>query len=249
MKKYYYLIVAALMMGTMTFVSCNDDDNNTPTEQTAVLDFENSQFTALIDNPQYGGSLIYSANEYKWTDTETKFSGECVKSDWGNGSYGWGNGAAISNYVEATITDNNEAYKQQLAVTKSNGSRNFAVIYDNGSKLSFADGQARIIKSMQVINTLYALGNSNVWGSIKQSQKDGYKFTVTVTADNGASKEIVLAENTTAIEDWTNVDLSSLGKVKSLTFTFDGTDKSTYSGVTYLNTPKYVAIDNIVVVK
>lgn len=244
MKKYYYLIVAALMMGTMTFVSCNDDDDK---EQLAVLDFEGDYFTKLIDNPQYGGSLIYSANEYKWTDTKTQLSGECTKSDWGGGFYGWTNGPAISNYVQTTIIDNNNPYYQQLAVTKSNG--NFIVIYDNGSKLSFADGQARVIKSMQVINTLYALGNSEVWGSIKNSQKDGYKFTVTVTADNGASKEIVLAENTTAIEDWTNVDLSSLGKVKSLTFTFDGTDKSTYSGVTYLNTPKYVAIDNIVVVK
>ena len=247
MKKYL-LAFAVLAMGTACFTSCNDDDDNS--EKIAVLTFEGDKFSALIDNPQYGGALLYSADVYKWDDADnTNLSGECVKSAWGGGTYGWNNGPAISNYVETSITDNYNAYKQQLAVSKTNGSSNFAVIYGDGSTISFSDGQARVIKSMQVINTLYAIGNSNVWGSIKASQGERYKFYVKVTANNGASKEIVLAENTTAIEDWTTVDLSSLGAVKSLTFTFGGTDTSTYSGVTYLNTPAYVAIDNIVVVK
>ena len=130
---------------------------------------------------------------------------------------------------------------------KGNGSNNFAIVQagsaDNQAILKFSDSKAHVIKSMQVMNTTYALYAS--WGGIKQGLKDGYKFAVTVKADNGASKEIVLAENKTAIENWTNVDLSSLGAVKTLTFTFSGTDAGDYG----LNTPAYVAIDNIVVVK
>lgn len=243
MKKYFYLLSAMLMM-TATFTSCGDDDE-VITENTKVLTFEGDKFTALIDNPQYGGALIYSADEYKWTDTgNTELSGECVKADWtqwGLG-YGWSNGVAISNYINADVANHSD-YTEQLTIPASNGSDNFAVVWDNDSKLTFADGAAYVVKSMQVINTNQALA------SINAKKGEGYKFTVTVTADNGASKEIVLAEGTEAVENWTTVDLSSLGKVKSLTFTFDGTDKSTYNGVTSLNTPKYVAIDNIVVVK
>ena len=244
MKKYYYLIAATLMMGTMTFVSCNDDDN-TPTEQTAVLDFENDKFTALIDNPQYNGPLLYQADSYQWEDNgnsnlSCSFS---LNGSWGKGwFYG---GIAISNYIDADETHNSFTY--QLSVPKGNGSNNFAIVQagsaDNQAILKFSDSKAHVIKSMQVMNTTYALYAS--WGGIKQGLKDGYKFAVTVKADNGASKEIVLAENKTAIENWTNVDLSSLGAVKTLTFTFSGTDAGDYG----LNTPAYVAIDNIVVVK
>ena len=242
MKKYF-LAFAVLAMGTVCFTSCGDDDD-VVNEQTKVLTFEGDKFTALIDNPQYGGALLYSADEYKWTDTDnTELSGECVKADWTQWDmgYGWSNGLAISNYLDADATHGTSTY--QLSVPKSNGSNNFAVVYGNNSILTFADGQAHVIKKMQVMNTTYALYSS--WAGIKGDLADGYKFAVTVTADNGASKEIVLAENTTAIEDWTSVDLSSLGAVKSVTFTFSGTNSGDYG----LNTPAYVAIDNIVVVK
>lgn len=242
MKKYF-LAFAVLAMGTVCFTSCGDDDD-VVNEQTKVLTFEGDKFSALIDNPQYGGALLYNADEYKWDDADNtnlscSFS---LNGDWGKGwFYG---GIAMSNYIDADETHN--SYNYQLAVPKSNGSNNFAVVQagsaTNQAVLSFSDG-AHVIKSMQVMNTTYALYSS--WAGIKGDLADGYKFAVTVTADNGASKEIVLAENTTAIEDWTNIDLSSLGAVKSLTFTFSGTNSGDYG----LNTPAYVAIDNIVVVK
>ena len=244
MKKFL-LAFAVLAMGTVTFTSCGDDDEDAP--RTAVLTFEGDQFSALIDYPQYGGALLYSGSDYNWTDADnTEISGTAVKADWG--SFGWGitNAVAISNYIDDDFA-NDADYMHQLSVPKSNGSANFAIVWGDGATLSFADGNAHVIKSMQVINTTYALGDAEAkqWGSIKAGLGDGYKFAVTVTADNGSTKEIVLAEGNTAIEDWTNVDLSSLGAVKTLTFTFDGTD----SGEWGLNTPKYVAIDNVVVEK
>lgn len=245
MKKYL-ISFAVLALGLASVTSCCDDDDSVQ-PPLAVVDFEGDGFSALIDNPQYGGSLLYSPDAYKWTDTNSQFSGECVKADWGDSGWGWACGPAISNYQDndAATAD----YTHQLAVEKSNGSDNFAVLYGDGSAVSFADGKARVIRSMQVINTHYALGAS--WAGIRKSLADGYKFTVTVTADNGKTMDIDLAKDNTAIEEWTKVDLSSLGAVRKLTFTFDGTDKTSYDGgVTYyLNTPAYVAIDNIVIEK
>ena len=243
MKKYYYLIVAALMMGTMTFVSCNDDDDK---EQLAVLDFEDDGFTALIDNPQYGGPLLYQADSYEWEDDgnsnlSCSFS---LNGSWGKGWY-YG-GIAISNYIDADETHN--SFNYQLSVPKSNGSKKFAIVQagsvENQTILKFTDAKAHVIKSMQVMNTTYALYAG--WAGIKGDLADGYEFVLTVTADNGAKKDIYLAKDKTAIEDWTRVDLSSLGAVKTLKFSFSGTNSDPQYG---LNTPAYVAIDNIVVVK
>jgi len=215
-------------------VDMTDNDND-------IVDFEAESWNALIDDPQYNGALIYSADEYKWTDATTQISSFCDKADWSAWGYGfgWNYGIAISNYVDAEAT----SYDKQLSVPVSNGSKNFAVVWENKSELSFADGNARIIKSMDVINTSYALAN------IKQNYGEGYFFTVTATGTKAdgttATVDIKLAEGETAIEAWTTVDLSSLGAVSKVVFTFDGSDKSSYG----VSTPKYFALDNIVVDK
>ena len=232
MKKYFYLAVALCMGFAMT--SCDDDDDVPPVVKTATLDFEGDKWTKLIDNPQYGGPLIYSADEYKWEDSNTKLSSECIKADWTQWDmgYGWNNGIAISNYVDAE----HATYMYQLSVPKTNGSKNFAVVWDSNSALTFTDGKAHVIKSMQIMNTTYGLG------SIKTSLGEGFKFAVKVVGMVGevekGNLEIVLAEGNTAVEDWTTVDLSSLGAVTSVVFNFESTDE---------NTAKYFAFDNVVV--
>ncbi|GEM_PF-3213122 len=203
----------------------------------ADITFEGDYYTKLIDNPQYNGALIYSADEYKWTDEATSLSSICDKADWtawGYG-YGWNYGCAISNYVDATAS----SYDKQLSVPVSNGSQNFVVVWESGSYINFADGKAHVIKSMQVINTSYALAN------IKKACGDGYFFKVVATGYNGETKtgeiDINLAEGENVIENWTNIDLSSLGAVTKVVFTFDGSDQGAYG----LQTPKYFAFDNI----
>ncbi len=202
-----------------------------------MLDFEGDYWSNLIDNAQYGGLLIYSPDEYKWKDESTTLSSECVKDDWTMWDMGWGwkNGIAISNYIDADV-ENHASYLYQLSVPKSNDSSNFAIVWDDGSAMTFADGEAHVIKRMQVMNTTYALG------TIKKELGENYKFAVKVTGKNGdtetGSLEIVLAEGETAVEDWQDVDLSSLGEVTGIEFTFVATEAST---------PKYFAFDNVVV--
>lgn len=240
MKKYL-LMAAALFMGAAMFTSCSDDDDE-PKEKVAVVNFEGEYFDQLIDDPQYGGALIYSADEYTWTDAKTTLSSSCEKEDWtqwGMG-YGWHNGIAISNYVDA---DETAGYQKQLSVPVGNGSNNFAVVWDNESAIAFADGSAHVLKSMDVCLTTYTYNN------VKKNLGEGYEFKAVATgtkADGTTSTlDIILAHGDKAVTNWTKVDLSALGAVTSVSFTFDGSDKSGYQGG--LATPKYFAIDNIVV--
>lgn len=240
MKKYL-LMAAALFMGAAMFTSCEKDDDEKD-EKYATVTFEGEYFDKLIDNPQYGGALIYSGDEYSWTDEKTTLSSSCEKEDWTmwNAGWGWKSGFAISNYVD---NDPEAGYMKQLSVPVSNGSKNFAVAWDNGSALAFADGKAHLVKSMDVCLTTYTLNN------IKKNLGEGYYFRAVAEAidanDQKQMLELVLASDNEAIDEWTTIDLAEFGPIKSVTFTFDGSDMSGYGGG--LATPKYFAIDNIVV--
>ena len=235
MKKYLYL-AAALLAGSTLFTSCSKDDD----EDIKVLTFEGDAFTALIDNKEFGGKLIYSEDEYSWTDPYTNLSSSCEKADWTmwNMGWGWQNGIAISNYVNpnATTTEN------QLSVPVSNGSKNFGVVWDNDSKLAFADGTAHVIKSMKVSPTVVSLAD------MEKSKSENFYFKVIVTgalADKTTkSLDIYFGKGNDIKTGWFDVDLSSLGAVTSLTFTFDGSEKGTYG----LSTAKYFALDDVVVI-
>jgi len=236
MKKLL-LLAAAVLAGASVLTSCGDDDFNKPDPAVRVLTFEESVYESFIDTVQYGGPLLYSAEAYAWTDANTNLSSSCRKDDWSSWGlgYGWGNGIAISNYVDSTAI----FYDKQLSVPVSNGSKNFAVVWDDGSKLSFADGKARVIYSMSVSPTTYCLAN------VLKHAGEGYLFKVIATgtkADGTTSTlDIVLAEGTDVKKEWFTVDLSNLGAVTSIEFTFDGTDKGDWG----LLTPKYFALDNV----
>lgn len=240
MKKFMSLVaIAAATM--LSFTACEKDEE----EKTATVDFEGEYWTALIDNPQIYGPLIYSDKEYKWTDAKTSLSSECAKADWtqwGLG-YGWQNGIAISNYICA---DQDAKSDKQLSVPVSNGSKNFAIVWDDFSELTFADGKNHVVKSMKVSPTTYTLRNE------QNSCGEGYSFKVIVTGipmstkadanvDNAKTVVIDLAKDKNLMENWETIDLSSLGAVNTLTFTFDGSDRNDWGVLT----PKYVAIDDI----
>lgn len=240
MKKLFFAAFALLAI-----CSCSNEDP-IPVPDYVVANFEGSQWDALIDNPQYGGALLYSRDEYKWTDGTTALTSECTKADWGmDWGWGWNNGIAISNYIDSDLSHGD--YLHQLSVPVSNGSKNFAVVWDNDSKLTFADGKARVIRAMEVCLTTYSLADIIMK---KKNHGEDYKFFVTATgtlADGSTkTKEIVLAEGKEKVMDkWTVVSLAELGAVKEVSFAFDGTDKSDYG----VKTPKYFAFDNVIIEK
>lgn len=242
MKKIFYSF-AVLAMSMAVFTSCSDDDENLKT-----ANFEGNQWAAKIDNPQYGGELLYGDGgttpvSYSWTDATSQLTSSLTAA-WG-GNYGFAEGGvAISNYIDADI-ENHATYQNQLAVPVSNGSANFAVVYCDAS-VSFADGVARVIKSMDVSPTTYQLGvTKNGDGYAKALTEKGDYLTVTITGykSNTQTGTVTfdLAKDGEILTSWKNINLSSLGAVTKLAFTMDGSDKSDY-GVKH---PKYFAFDNV----
>ena len=107
-----------------------------------------SNWSSLIDDPQYGGKLLYgssgagvdSADEaYQWTDTNNTWLHNILSEGYGSWCY-WSGGHAISNYNTGDIADYG-GFNTQLTVYKKgvsglsrtggghNGSNNFAVHY------------------------------------------------------------------------------------------------------------------------
>ncbi len=237
MKKFLYLAVALCAGFAMT--SCESDEENM-----TILTFEGDQWTALVDNPQYNGPLLYGEGKdtYDWSDHITGLQGGLTRA-WG-GTYGYSEGGiAVSNYVCDSL-EKHSNYNYQLEVPVSNGSQNFAVVYCDAT-LHFAKGVKRMIRSMDVCPTTYLLGVETYGdGYAKALTEAGDNMVLTITADNGAKMDVDFARDGNILKTWKRIDLSSLGKVNSLTFTMDGSDKSNW-GVKH---PKYFAFDNVRVV-
>ena len=238
---------------TLTF---EDSDYKGTTENYAgKLDW-----SSLIDE-QYGGPMLYPKDFdedegdilYYWYDEgNTEVYSELVNA-YMDGCF-WAGGIAISNYVDADLThgDNNH----QLAVPTSNGSQNFAVVYCNSNStisaynpqttLSIVDSKLHVIESMKIAPTLYQLavakgGN----GYAKALTGDDDYLTLTIHGMQGdeakTSLTIDMARAGQYLEDWTTIDLTSLGEVDGLMFTMDTNDQS-YG---YSNQPTYFAFDDL----
>lgn len=233
-------LLAAVLCAGMLCASCDDDENKV---KTATVTFEGEYWNALIDTPQYGGPLLYgsTASNYKWFDDITYLSGGMTNA-WG-GMYGFSEGGiAISNYVSQDY-ENHKNFNHQLEAPSVIGGKNFAVVYCNAN-LYVTDAKAHVIQSMQVCPTTYLIGIAKYGDDYTKALTGPEDFlTLHITADNGASIQVKLVEGGKVQETWKKVDLSQLGAVKSLSFSMTGSDSGEYG----LNTPAYVAIDNIVV--
>ena len=234
MKWFFYLALAMCMGFDLT--SCSDDDDNI-----ATLTFEGEEWTALIDNPQYGGPLLYPKGDnavlYTWKDKKTGLSGG-VTNGYGDLQY-WGGGTAISNYVDDSIKEHN-TYTYQLAVPVSNGSKNFAVVYCDAT-IKFDEGVKHVVRSFDVCPTTYLLGCEVYGDGYAASLAESGNMTLTITADNGQKLDVDFARDGNILKVWKRIDLSVLGEVNRLSFTMDGSDKSDY-GVKH---PKGFAFDNV----
>ena len=145
-----------------------------------------SDWSSLIDNPQYMGSMLYpggsgttdESKAYTWYDAGNTELKHTLPKSWDNYCY-WGGGHAVSNYASGDFVKNGD-FDHQLTVYKAgaegdvrtggghNGSNNFAVHFgykDNSGNtngqilpsLAFGDGMARVIDHMYVNNICYAL--------------------------------------------------------------------------------------------
>ncbi len=240
------------------------DIDSAVTVTSYVVNFEDEEYSwsDLIDSIQYGGELLYGAwdsslydgwggyvmiKDYAWADTNTGLSFST------SSPYSYGGGMAISNYTKADY--NTTDYDEQLAVPFSSdnigggflGSNNF-VVANSYSSFSFGD-ESKTITSMKVAPTSYLLSvmtNGNKYASSLNEKGDYFYVTATGYDINGSvtgTSDFYFAIDGVFVTDWTEWDLSTLGEVNSVTFTFDGSDSGEYG----LNTPTYFAYDDVFV--
>ena len=166
--------------------------------------------------------------------------------------------ASWTGFVCSSNTDTlTSGYNNQYSVATSSGalkSKQFAIAYDSAAFVCPANTYGNFnIKSLYITNSTYAyLGLKNGdygTGGIGKKLTTGDWFKVTLKGYKSnvltSSIDIYLADfrngKSIILKSWTKVDVSALGQVDLVTFTFDSTDKS---GI-WLNTPAYACIDNI----
>ena len=195
------------------------------------------------------------------------FSNEYHISNYGN----YATGFSVSNKTDITTAGSGNQYS---AFTGSgNNSTNYGIFTPDGT-ISFA-GQGVDLDSFKITNTTYAAismrdgdqfakkfgsvngasgnpdgtnGNDYLRVWIIAQREDGSKIDSTVfyLADFRFSDN----NQDYIVNTWKNVDLTFLKEtVYTLSFKFESSDNSVYSGVVYANTPTYFAIDDLVISK
>lgn len=186
--------LSVLLLGTSFIATAQQEEY-----ELRVLTFEDKDYkgtgnyvwaqdwSTLIDDPQYGGLLLYGdggygmseEDVYRWDDENNTFLSSRLCGSYGSYAY-WTGGEAISNYgssdierygtSEYQLTVYNRNADKEITRTGHghNGSDNFAMHFgyidssgfgmtDELSTLSFSDGKARVIDHVWINNNNYAL--------------------------------------------------------------------------------------------
>ncbi len=208
----------------------------------------NFEDLALAADSSYNGS----DNAGGFVSGSVSFSNNFT--DWGGGYSSWdGFGYSNKGYAKpATAGD----YTYEFNTVASDNST-YAVVY--GSAFSSAptitlNSETSTPLSIDIVNTTVTWSSLSYGDGFAKQFEAGDWFKLTISAfdavgDFIASIETFLADFTDGksyiMDEWTTVDLSSLGmNVASLEFSFSSTD----NGMFGINTPTYVAIDNLVAV-
>ena len=217
-----------------------------------------------------GGTGVYDeAEAYRWYDEGNTFLSSMLNNSWGSWAY-WNGGIAVSDYVDSNI--DNVPYTDQLAVFRKGAeagrgegghgaSDRFAVINgvdntfasggtDTRAVLAFGDGQARTIDHAYVALTTYFLsnivnGSSFCTAATEETFVDLLAEGFDAKGQKTGTATLRLVDGMRHVQGWTWFDLSALGKVSSVKFNFSVSDDQ--KGAYGVNTPTYVAIDDIAV--
>ncbi len=265
------LLFLAFASVALFAISCSEVESINPDDEPtyAVLTFEDedwkggenytgsASWSSLIDDAEYGGSLLYNndenwigQSEYVWSDDNNTYLAvpELLDSAWGYG-YSYANGGiAVSNYTMAVAEG--VSYLNQLSVAQggNNGSDNFAVA-NTPASLYFVDSNARTVDHLYISTTSYlasvcTYGNDN---SAALGQDSYFKVIASGVDASGtvvATSEFYLAQDGELVDGWNKWNLSSLGAISSLEFSIES-DVADDWGVTL---PAYFAIDDVAVV-
>lgn len=235
MKKNNFLL--AIISLALVLVSCQPETEI----KTTVVDFED---VALVDSIWNGSDL-----KAGFTINDVTFKNSYDSASYGGFTMYFWSGFACS----AKKDTQTGGYFNQYSVMAGSGalgSKQFALAYDSASVICPANANGNLkISSVMITNSTYAyldmLNGSDY--SKKFASGDWFKVIITGYLNNvkQSTVEYYLADfrdgKTVLSKTWDKIDLSSLGSVDRLSFTFDSSDKT--GG--WMNTPAYACIDNI----
>lgn len=233
--------------------------------QATVVNFEDLGFTS--GNYENGANLAGSGT---FTSQGATFNNLYdVDPTYGPWWEGWA-------YSKNTDTTTPNSVNQYSAITGSGqgASSNYGVAYQGWTTPTITLPNPTTVSGVYFTNTTYAYYGvrdgvydpmfgwlSKKFGGTTGNDPDWFKLTITgkdLLGNVVGTKDFYLADYRFAnsaqdyiVQDWTWVNLTDLGnQVKTLEFGFSSSDNVTYdNGVTYfMNTPAYVAMDNLTIV-
>ena len=257
MKKISRFALCAVLLAS---VACTDSDK--PKQYT--LDFEGNEWNALsaVNYGEPYSSAVVS-NGYEWKDSATSLSSRALV-DYTYGAY-IRVGTIVSSYNTSDLATHGNSTQDLYVYNPASqspskgggyaGSDNFLVVIgswdpsdDALAEIFFADGAARTIKGCYVNSTAYFLSIARDGNYASAPLGDGDEIVISATGYDSAGAKTATTEMTLARKgefttEWKAWDLSQLGKVVKVQFDITGGPMTEWG----MTTPKYFAIDNIVI--
>lgn len=226
--------IALITLFTFFMYSCNNEDSIT----TETINFQNLY---LVPNSYWNGS---------GNDGGLTFGSASFYNNY-NIEYDYWEGFAFSNKIDMTTP----GWENQYSAFLKNGGH-----YQNVYSISYVTGENSTITFSHDVNPVTVKITNSTWAylsmingdafSKKFEQDDWFKLTIKGYDGNEQEKGIIdfyLADyrNTPhyIINEWTDVDLSSLKNVKKIVFNLSSTDNGDWG----MNTPAYFCMDDLMV--
>lgn len=241
-KNLFYLLFTAVVV---FFSSCEEDKS-----ETLLVDFESMNLgqSGYYDGSDKTGDMLFDGYYVKKINlNEVGFMNTYIISEFGGFTFTSWSGFAISSLGDTVTT----GYANQYSAISGKGaysSKQFGLAFDSAAVI-FPVTNKYTPKSIMLNNSTYSYyGLLNGSDFSKKFAADDW-FKVIITGYKGTTKsstvEFYLADfrngKSVIVKNWQKVDLSSLGQVDFISFTFDSTDKT---GI-WLNNPAYVCVDNL----
>lgn len=244
MKKFY--IAIAVLTANFTY------------SQTVDFESLNLPVQGAWDGSDLSGTPNQDTTLY---DSTFVFSGLVMTNQWSlqYGAPGYlSNGWVFSSELDDTTQSIDGAY-HSYAGGGANGSSNYAVSYIGAGQIIQLENNAEAtFASIGITNNNYAaysmLNGDNIakkFGGATGDDEDWFLLDIIGYNANGDVIDTIkfyladyrFSDNSQdyIVKDWTSVDLSSLGAINKIRFEQSSSDNGNWG----MNTPSYVAIDNI----
>ncbi|WP_017730458.1 DUF4465 domain-containing protein [Nafulsella turpanensis] len=256
MNKLNKALLYTLTGCLFTFTACNKEE----VAPTLESNFEELSFPAGADayigqdktgvkSGEGSGTVQYS---YTYNSGEASYK----LNYFDDATYGnWWTGVAYSKKTDTTL-EGTEGSLVAIPGVGANSSEVYAVM--NGSETIYFDGTEVIPQSIQLTNNAYVYYSllkgdqfAKKFGGVDGTDPDFFKVIITGLDSQGKATgkvEFYLADyrfeessEDYIVDTWETVDLSSLGEVEKLAFSYESSDTGDWG----INTPLYVAIDDL----